>query len=80
MRKTTVTAYLNSCIAVRGEEALALCSDVRPAPLEQVDDGRSAVLGVGVVLSRAEPQEGQQDEQLHDVLWKTRTQKEKADM
>ena len=61
--------YLNSTVAIRSQEALTLCSDVRPAPLKQVDDGGPAVLGVGVVLGEAEPEQSHQNEQLHVFPW-----------
>ena len=62
---TSVQTYLNSTEAIRSQEALTLCSDVSPAPLEQVHDGCPALLGVGVVLGEADPEQSQQNNQLH---------------
>ncbi len=57
--------YLNSTKAIRTQVALTLCSDVLPAPLKQVDDGRPAVFGLWAVLSKAQPEQSHQDEPLH---------------
>lgn len=56
-----VKPYLNSTKAIGTQEALTLCSDVRPAPLKQVDDGGPALLGVGVVLGKAQSKQSHQN-------------------
>lgn len=61
-----IHTYLNSTKAIGTQEALTLCSNVRPTPLKQVDDGGPAVLDVGVVLGKAKPEQSHQNEQLHD--------------
>lgn len=65
MCKAVEPFYLDTSEAFGTQEALALCSNVSPAPLKQVDDGCPPIPGVGVVLGEAEPEQSDQNEKLH---------------
>lgn len=60
-------SYLNSTEAIWTQEALALFSNVGPAPLKQVNDGCPPLPEVRVVLGHTEPKQSQQHKQLHAV-------------
>lgn len=74
IRRSSPAAYTVSQTHLHPSESsgtqvpLTFQGDVSPAPLKQVDDGGAPRLGVGGILSPAEPEGREQQQELHFAL------------